>query len=41
METARINGKNPYEYLKKVFERTADMKPGDDWGQMLPWNPIL
>jgi transposase len=38
IETAKTNGKNPYEYLKKVFERVADMKPGDDWGQLLPWN---
>jgi transposase len=37
IETARINGKNPYEYLKKVFERAAGMKPGD-WAQLLPWN---
>jgi hypothetical protein len=28
------------EYLKKVFERVAGMKPGDDWGQLLPWNLI-
>jgi hypothetical protein len=38
IETAKVNGKNPYEYLKLVFERAADMKPGDDWGQLLPWN---
>jgi transposase len=38
IETAKANGKNPYEYLKKVFEQAADMKPGDDWGQLLPWN---
>jgi transposase len=41
IETAKTNGKNPYEYLKKVFEKAAGMKPGDDWGQLLPWNLIL
>jgi transposase len=40
IETAKANGKNPYEYLKKVFEQAADMKPGDDWGRLLPWNLI-
>jgi transposase len=38
IETAKVNGKNPYEYLKLVFEQAADMEPGDDWGQLLPWN---
>jgi hypothetical protein len=38
IETAKANGKNPYEYLKKVFEQAADMKPADDWGRLLPWN---
>jgi transposase len=40
VETAKANGKNPYEYLKLVFEQAADMEPGDDWGQLLPWNLI-
>jgi hypothetical protein len=40
IETAKANGKNPYEYLKKVFDRAAAMKPGDDWEQLLPWNLI-
>jgi transposase len=40
IETAKTNGKNPYEYLKKVFDRAAGMKPGDDWDQLLPWNLI-
>jgi hypothetical protein len=40
IETAKANGKNPYEYLKKVFDRAAGMKPGDDWEQLLPWNLI-
>ena len=40
IETAKVNGKNPYEYLKKVFEQAAEMKPGDNWGRLLPWNLI-
>jgi hypothetical protein len=28
IETAKTNEKNSYEYLKLVFERAADMKPG-------------
>jgi transposase len=38
IETAKANNRNPYEYLKTVFERVAEMKPGDDWAELLPWN---
>jgi transposase len=38
IETAKVHGRNPYEYLKRVFEQAAVMKPADDWGQLLPWN---
>jgi transposase len=38
IETAKINGRNPYAYLKTVFEQAALMKPGDDWNRLLPWN---
>jgi transposase len=38
IETAKANNRNPYEYLKTVFEQAAAMKPGDDWAKLLPWN---
>jgi transposase len=41
IETAKANNRNPYAYLKTVFEQAAEMKPGDDWGKLLPWNLSL
>jgi transposase len=38
IETAKANNKNPYEYLKTVFEQAAEMNPGDNWENLLPWN---
>jgi transposase len=38
IETAKANGKNPYQYLKTVFERAAEIKPDGDWSALLPWN---
>jgi hypothetical protein len=38
IETAKANGWNPYQYLTRVCEKAAAMKPSDDWGQLLPWN---
>jgi transposase len=41
IETAKANNRNPYAYLKTVFEQAAEMNPGDDWGKLLPWNLTL
>jgi transposase len=38
IQSAKENKLNPYEYLKTVFERAAEMSPSDDWGKLLPWN---
>ncbi|GHV66181.1 transposase [Spirochaetia bacterium] len=41
IETAKANNLNPYRYLKTVFEKVPTLVPGDDWGQLLPWNITL
>jgi hypothetical protein len=38
IETAKANKINPYEYLKTVFERAAELSASDDWSKLLPWN---
>jgi hypothetical protein len=38
IETAKANGKNPYNYLKYIFEQAPLVKSEDDWLQLLPWN---
>jgi transposase len=41
IETAKVNKINPYEYLKIVFERAAELSASDDWSKLLPWNLTL
>jgi hypothetical protein len=41
IETAKTNGKNPYEYLKRVFELATEMSNNDNWDKLLPWNLVL
>jgi hypothetical protein len=38
IETAKLNNRNPYAYLKRVFELAAEMSPKDNWEKLLPWN---
>jgi transposase len=38
IETAKANNRNPYEYLKRVFELAAEMSSKDNWEKLLPWN---
>jgi transposase len=38
IETAKTNNWNPAKCLTRVFERAAEMRPSDDWSQLLPWN---
>jgi hypothetical protein len=30
--------KNPYDYLKYIFEQAPLIKTNDDWAHLLPWN---
>lgn len=38
LETAKLNGLNPYSYLYQVFEQTPLVKTQKDWQRLLPWN---
>jgi transposase len=38
IESAKINGLNPYAYLQEIFDLAAKLKPSDDWNSLLPWN---
>lgn len=36
--TAKLNGVEPYAYLKDVLERMADGHPTSRLDELLPWN---
>jgi transposase len=38
IESAKINGLNPYSYLETIFDCAANLQPDDDWSCLLPWN---
>jgi hypothetical protein len=38
IEKAKTNNWNLAKYLTKIFQKTAIMNSGDDWGPLLPWN---
>lgn len=38
VETAKQNGLNPYDYLRKVFTEAPLLSSNEDWQQLLPWN---
>ena len=38
VETAKQNGLNPYDYLRKVFTQVPLINSSDDWQHLLPWN---
>jgi transposase len=38
IESAKANKRNPYEYLKGVFEWAADNGETGNWEHVLPWN---
>jgi transposase len=38
IETAKANGKEPYDYLKHVFEKAPYADSPDDGEKLLPWN---
>ena len=38
VETAKQNGLNPYDYLRKVFTEAPTNGSREDWQELLPWN---
>ena len=38
VETAKQNGLNPYDYLRKVFTEAPTIDNREDWKKFLPWN---
>lgn len=38
IETAKQNGVNPNDYLRKVFEMAPTARTEEDWRALLPWN---
>ena len=38
LETAKLNGIEPYAYLKDVLERMTDGHPTSRIDELLPWN---
>ena len=38
IETAKHNGLNPYEYLRKIFEAAPLVENLEEWEALLPWN---
>jgi transposase len=38
IETAKLNGLNPLDYLKQVFTALPNAQTIDDIERMLPWN---
>jgi len=40
VETAKANGKEPYKYLKELFEKLPFAKTDEDYEKLLPYNDI-
>ena len=38
IETAKVNGVDPFDYLKTTLERIAQGHPNDGLQELLPWN---
>ncbi|WP_342781929.1 transposase domain-containing protein [Thiospirochaeta perfilievii] len=38
METAKLNGLNPYAYLKWLFENVVLLSEGESMEHLTPWN---
>lgn len=38
VETAKANGKEPYKYLKELFEKLPSAKTDEDYERLLPYN---
>ncbi|MCK4798592.1 MAG: transposase domain-containing protein, partial [Spirochaetes bacterium] len=40
VETAKANGKEPYKYLRELFEKLPFAKTDADYEKLLPYNDI-
>jgi len=38
IQTAKLNGLNPFDYLKTLFEKAPYASSREDWEKLLPWN---
>ena len=38
IETAKVNGHEPYAYLRHIFERIPLSETAEDYNALLPWN---
>jgi len=38
IQTAKLNGIEPFKYLKTLFEKTPYASSVEDWEKLLPWN---
>jgi len=38
IQTAKQNGRNPFQYLKALFEKAPYVSSTEDWEKLLPWN---
>lgn len=38
IETAKVNGLEPYAYLRSILEKLPSVKISGDWKSLLPWN---
>jgi transposase len=38
IETAKLNGREPFAYLHEVLERLPSVRLSGDWESLLPWN---
>jgi len=38
IQTAKLNGLNPQEYLQTLFEKAPKVSSLEDWEKLLPWN---
>ncbi|HAP44069.1 MAG TPA: hypothetical protein DD477_01600 [Spirochaetaceae bacterium] len=40
IETAKLNGQEPYAYLLAVLNSLPQVRQSGDWNSLLPWNRL-
>ncbi|HAW86162.1 MAG TPA: hypothetical protein DCX65_07760, partial [Spirochaetaceae bacterium] len=40
IETAKLNGQEPYAYLLAVLSSLPQVRQSGDWDSLLPWNKL-
>ena len=40
IETAKLNGEEPYAYLLAVLSSLPQVRQSGDWDSLLPWNKL-